>query len=244
METVIAIFVLLSAFVVLLSLFLRSTDSLVHAERKVMSVAFGETVLDDIKVWAKDYSNYSGDWSTWQNFTLPEFPGFVAKAIVSTPQVANPCSHLELGKPAASRLLMTDSFRDIDLVISFDAVQQMSLHARLAEPDRGVEKIQIEPLAGGTSLAPNTEATFKAKLLDADGVVIPDMAFRWSVEPLVGNGMARPQQPDTSIGIVKNAYIGFDGLTRIVPGACKVKAVVRYRGREYAGIFETVEMLP
>lgn len=65
LETSIAIFVLVTAFVIILSLFIRSSEYQVNVGRKVMAVTFGEVVLDDLRAWASDYTNFSGDWDAW-----------------------------------------------------------------------------------------------------------------------------------------------------------------------------------
>lgn len=243
LETLIALFVLLSAFVIILSLFLKSTDYQVNVETKVFSVAFGETVLDDIKVWASDYTNYSGDWSSWNSVTLPEYPGYEARVAVVQPSVPDPCSALEAGKPVPEQVVMNDSFRDLTLVVFHNGGEQTQIHTRLAEPERRIQEIKVEAL-GGTSIAPNTESNFKATMLDSNNEPVEDIVFRWTLEAVTGNGSVRPQIPDSSVGIVRNAYVGFDGLTRIVPGTCRLVASARYRGREYFGEYEFVEFLP
>lgn len=243
LETLIALFVLLSAFVIIVSLFFKSTEYQVNVETKVFSVVFGETVLDDIKVWATDYDNYSGDWSSWSSVTLPEYSGYEAQVIAVQPSVADPCTSLEDGKPVADRVLMNDSFRDLTITILHNGGEQLKLHARITEPPRTIQEIKVEAL-GGTSILPNTESTFKATMLDDANRPVEDIVFRWTLEAVTGNGSVRPQVPDSSVGVVKNAYIGFDGLTRIVPGTCRLIASARYRGREYFGEFDYVEFLP
>ncbi len=244
METLVALFVLLSAFVIILTLFIKSTDYQVNVETKVFSVAFGETVLDDIKVWANDYNNYSGDWSTWSSVTLPEYSGYEARVAVVQPSVPDPCTSLEEGKPVAERVIMGDSFRDVTVVVFHNGGEQFELHGRVPEPERAIQEIKIEVLAGGTSIAPNTESTFKATMLDSNNNSVEDIVFRWTLEAVTGNGSVRPEVPDSSVGIVRNAYVGFDGLTRIVPGTCRLIASARYRGREYFGEYDYVEFLP
>lgn len=244
LETLIALFILLSAFTIILSLFLRSTDHQVNVQTKVFSVAFAETLLDDIKVWAADYDNFSGDWTSWSSVTLPEYPGYEAKVEVIKPRVPDPCTLLESDKPVADRTIMTESFRDITLVVFHEDVEQLSLQTRLAEPAREIKEVKIESRSGGTSLAPFAEAELEAMLLDTNDKVVSDVVFRWTVDSVTGNGSVSPQASDSSIGIVKNAYIGMDGLTRIVPGTCRVSASARYRGREYTGSFEFMELTP
>lgn len=244
LETLLSLFVLLSAFVIVMSLFIRSSDYLVNVERKVMAVTFGETVLEDLRAWAKDYSNYSSDWSAKADVTLLEFPGFKARVSAAHPVVPSPCGYLELSKPAAEQTLMQNSFRDLTLVVSFEGSAQLSLQTRLAEPARAVREVSIREVSGGSSLSPGGEATYQASLLDTSGQEIDDVSFRWTVEPISGNGSAITQEPDTSLGVVKHAYVGNDGVSRFVPGSCRLRAVARYRAVEYVGLSSQVELLP
>jgi type II secretory pathway pseudopilin PulG len=244
LETLLSLFVLLSTFVIVLSLLFRSSDYLVNVERKVVAVTFAETVLEDIKAWAKDYSNYSGDWSAWNDTTLAEYPGYRAQVTAVTPTVANPCGQLELGKPAAEQTLMLDSYRDLTLTVRFDGSTQLTLQTRLAEPARPIKEVSVSAVTGGGSIGRGSQAAYRAILLDSANLEISDVSFRWSVEPITGNGTAITQEPDTALADLKNAYIGNDGVSRFVPGTCRLRAVARYRGIEYVGLSPEVVLLP
>jgi type II secretory pathway pseudopilin PulG len=242
LEVLISLFVLLSAFVIVLSLFMRSAQYQVQVESKVMSVAFAETLLDDIRDWASDYDNYSSDWSAWSNATLPEYPACSASVVVVTPSVANACSQLEQGKPAAEQLAMADSFRDLTMVVRYDGAEQFRTTLRLAEPARRVAEVKVE--AATASLLQNQTTDLQASLLDSASRPIKDVTFRWTVEPLGGNGTATAFSPDTARATLRHVFVGQDGVSRFVPGPCRARAVARYRGREYEGYSSSVVLQP
>lgn len=245
LETVLALFVLISAFTVVLTLFLRSNQSLVQIEEKALAVAFSETVLDDLRVWARDYDNWDSGFGPWSATTLPQYPGFTARVSASVPTVLTPCTQLEVGKPTAEQREMRDSFRDLEIIVEHRNVEVFRLHTRLAEPERMVKEVVVTLVSGNSSLSPGQKATYKAELVDKDGKLIEDVSFHWSVLPDEdGNGTIRNSKTNYSEAELENVFVGVDGMTRYITGRCRLNTVARYRGREYFGQSQAVTMVP
>jgi type II secretory pathway pseudopilin PulG len=244
-ETVIALFVLLSAFAIVMTLFLRSNRALVQIEEKAIAVNFAETVLDDIKVWARDPAQFATGWGTWSNVQLTQFPGYEARVTVVTPVVFTPCTQLEIGKPVAEQREFQSTFRDLEILIEHRGQEVFRLNTRVAEPDRVADHIDVVLSSGASSLSAWDKATYEARLIDDDGNAIEDVSFHWVVTPdALGNGTVSGLITNYAQGEVTNVYRGFDGVDRHVTGPCRVQAVARYRGLEYLGQSELVEMLP
>jgi hypothetical protein len=244
LEVILALSVLITAFGVIIALFIRSSSAIVQVERKAMGIVFAETVLDDIESWARKSTNFTGSWATWSNYTIDEFPDFEARAVVTTPAVFRPCRALEVPKPASEQATMMETFRDLELTVYFKSIKQFSMHTRLYAPDRGGDKVEVTIISGGSPLSGYATADLEAVLLDSAGVAIPDVTFQWSVEPNGGNGTIRRHSPERYQATLVNEYLLLSGVARPVPGECRVKAVCRYRGLEYSGLSTVIEMLP
>lgn len=245
LETVIALFVLLSAFTIVLTLLMRSNRALVQIEGKALAVAFSETVLDDLRVWATDYDNWEAGFGSWANTTLPNYPGFEAKIVATAPTVLTPCTQLEVGKPGAEQREMRQTARDLEITIENQGVEVFKTNTRLTEPARAVKEVQVNLTSGISSLSANQKAEFQAVLMDVNGRAIEDVSFHWRVQPDEGgNGTVRALATDYSRAEFENIYVGVDGVARYITGQCRVEAVARYRGREYFGQSALLEILP
>ena len=95
-----------------------------------------------------------------------------------------------------------------------------------------------------SSLTRDGRAEFRAHLLDSSNKEIEDVVFRWSVLSLGGNGSAEARYPQSWEGTLIHRYVGVDGVHRFVPGSCQMRAVATYRGVEYAGLSQAMELLP
>jgi type II secretory pathway pseudopilin PulG len=244
-ETVIALFLLVSAFTVVTNLLFRSTQALVRVEERAFAVSFAETVMDDIAVWAEDSDNFASDWAIWSNATMVEYPGYVAKVTATTPILFTPCRQLEIGKPAAERREIVASYRDLEIAIESKGAELFRLHTRLAEPERPITLVEVKLISGSTSLAAGGTAILEAVLLDGSNQIVEDVSFRWSVQPDDdGNGTVKSLTTNYAQAELTNVFRSSDGTLRQVAGKCRVMAVARYRGQEYRGLSEPVEMLP
>jgi type II secretory pathway pseudopilin PulG len=245
LETVIALFVFLSAFTIVLTLFLRSNRALVEIEEKALSVAFAEAVVDDIRVWSLDYQNWDRKWADWSAVSLPAYPGYVARVTTTTPRLFTPCRQLEIDKPVAQQREMVVSFKDLEVTIENRGSVVFVFHTRIAEPEREIKGIEVRLNGGGTSLSANEKADYRAVLLDSNDDVVEDVSFHWGVEPDDGgNATVLASITDYAEAEIENVFVGADGVPRHITGQCRLEAVARYRGREYFGKSELVDILP
>lgn len=244
LETLIAIFVMLSAFTVVGALFMRSTQSLVQVEEKVLAVAFGETMLDDIRTWAKDPTNFAGDWSSWNGSQLPTYPGFRADIRFRDQEVFTPCPTLESDKPAAEQQRVSNSLRQLDLQVRSKGRLIYTLSTLIPEPPREADLVVVTIPGGSTTLAKDGTVEIHAALLDTDGNVIPDVPFQWAVIPGSGNGTIARLKTDRARAEFTHVYRRIDGRVVHVAGKCVVQAEARYRGRKYSGRSEELELRP
>jgi type II secretory pathway pseudopilin PulG len=245
LETVIALFILVSAFAIVATLFFRSNRALVQIEEKAVAVAFAETVLDDIRVWARDPIHFATGWGTWSDVQMSEFPNCRARVTAVTPSTYTPCTQLESGKPAPQQREMLSTFRDLEIVVEYQDREVFRLHTRIAEPDRRADSVEVVLLSGSSSLGAWDTATYQARLIDDTGNVIEDVSFHWSMLPdEKGNGTVRGLNTSYAEGQVTNVFRGFDGVDRQITGPCRAEAVARYRGLEISGQSELMDMLP
>lgn len=249
-ETVIAVFLLLCACMVVVALF---HSSLRYSSRVLVHNAaarVAEKQLGMLRVLArKDF--YGPVWGSFTGVPAPDpdEPDFQVAIRQSMDTLKSPCSSLEDMQGGRARTL-SSSYRRVTVTVSWQPVNpanQLSLTSLLGAPARSVNgcTLSVQALDFRSPLPPNDTITFRARLTDGSSNEIPDMMFAWHVVPGVGgsatvsgNGIIDPNHAATlrsgETATFRNTYPHFDvPAWKAVPGAVTVEAVTRYRGIQF-----------
>jgi len=252
-ETVISVFLLLCACLVVVALF---HSSLRYSSRIIVQSAaarVAEEKLAEVRSFARQLGRDFTSTTLWNN----QYPGtatlqesFQVLVQHASFTVYSPCSKLEeqySGDGDTRRL--TNSFRKVTITVSWlpnlpgNQVAVTSLVG--APPLTGVGPVTVDSddLVGNLDF--NKTITFTARLSDGSADVVPDVMFAWAVLPGAGagtgqgNGIIDPNHPDTrrsgQRATFRNNYpLYSDPWGASVKGRVSVMATCRYRGIPYA----------
>lgn len=246
METVLGLFLLVSAFTFVAGLYNHSLGHLQKVERNAYAAQFSRSVFSELRAWAREPGNYLGSWPT--TLTDPDYPGFEARLTVSDVELMSACTDFESTIPSPQQVLMTSSCRRVQAQILFEGSQVFTVTSLIKEPERTPsDTTPVVVSARGALPTPlDREATieFEARLLDESGAEIPDVHFSWSVEPIDGNATIKEVARNGTVATFENVYILRRGSRIFTGGKCKVAASVQYFGETYRGTSEEIELSP
>jgi hypothetical protein len=251
-ETIISIFLLVTAILMSGALMQASFQYQKMSKQRVEASAIAESTLDEIRAWANTMSagryNYNSDWSPYRGASRQD-QGYRV-LIDSRPdsvRLASPCNALEAVHGANGRFL-DSSVVPVEVRVEWGSSDFVSLLTYIGEPARRTASVDVQQTGG--SLAPNGFSEFSAQAVDANGDTIEDMMFRWYVQPVgatPGMGSLNPPwggqlNPPTASGprdgrssSLKNSFRQVDGAWVVVGGDISVQAVTFGHGREVTG---------
>jgi hypothetical protein len=251
LETVIGFFLLLMLFLGALRMFDAGLFYSAKAQKKAAAVAVAQRVLSEMKVYARSHTG-SGlgfdDWSSWDGLDQldSEAPEFRVRVTVKDQILKSPSTQLENSYPIANQKLLSDSYKTVEIRISWsEDSQNYTLPALIGEPTRPLPiTVSVAPTSGSSpTLAQDSSAAFEATAFDADGTEVKDCAFQWEVKPGDTNGRMEAQRPtNTSTFTHQIAVPNMPNLYTTGPAA--VRAYVTYHGTIYEGKSTPFTLLP
>jgi Tfp pilus assembly protein PilV len=242
LETMLAIFLLLTVLTFVLELYCRSFQNLTKVEQTFQATAFARDTLEEVRVWARDPVHFSQPtWAPFANVTDSRYPDFAIQTEVAAAELNAACTAFEDGLNAADRLTMPNSARTVTLSVIHRGVAIFELSSLIAEPERRLAamnpvRVVANPVAPDP-VAVDGEVEFQASLLDSAGAQITDVEFTWSVLPgpevptagiRPGNGMIVRVSRDGTKAVFKNRYERTDGTVDHTGGVCRVVANAKY----------------
>lgn len=246
-EAVISLFVLLTAFTMVLTIYSRSLNHLTTIERNASAARFARNVKADLAQKAKDYEYFkSADWSSFDNVTSADFPGFEARVSVAPVALARPCTDFNRVWPTDQQTFLDASVYKATVTIFHNDSKLFAFIMHLSEPAATVREttpVEITLVSGDLSgVTPDGEAQFQARLFDSADREIPDVAFQWSIVPVTGNATISHQTRDGEKGVMTNLYTSY-GTAIYTGGEVRVRASTSYRGVVYTGESDGVTLL-
>jgi type II secretory pathway pseudopilin PulG len=245
-ETVVALFVLLSAFTFVAALYNQSLSHHRNVERKEEATRFLSNTLEEVRAWAGQPANYLlPTWAPFSSVTDPRFPEFEVRVEVASANLSGSCDSLEQAKDPADRVLLTGSARLVTATVLDRGREIQSVSTLIIEPDRAAQTVEVFPVpATPATLGREAEAVFEARLLDVDGEVIPDVSFNWAVVPSTGNASISSVNSGLGQGTLRNTNSYYAGPVYYTGGKCLVEASTSYRGVQYIGLSDEVQLAP
>jgi Tfp pilus assembly protein PilV len=249
LETVIAIFILLTAFTFVAALYASSLSHLREAESKEEANRLLLNTMDDLRVWARDPANYaSAVWAPYLSVTDSGFPDFEVRVQTSPVRIAASCDAFEASKPVSERVTLNDSAKRVTAEVRHKGRVLTQLTTILPEPERTIrvaDPIVVQPISGlSIPLAREEEAVFQATLIDSAGDAVNDVSFSWAVVPSTGNASIFEVNPARDQGTLKNTNHYYAGPVYYTGGKCRVEATATYQGIQYTGLSDEIELAP
>lgn len=258
LEAIISIFILAGAILMSGALLQSSFQYQSRSKQRVEATVLAQRIMAEVKAWAWRQSggkyNFNTDWSPYRSAQRTE-GGFTIR-IESSPgsvTLASPCTALEAHFGSEGRSL-NSSVVPVRVTIDWGTSETLSLLTYVGEPPRIADRVVVRQTGGSTG--PNGISQFSARAFDAAGEEIPDMMFRWYLQPTSATpgmgsllppwgGQLLPPVPmgprDGRTASVKNTFRREDGTWTVVGGNVSVQAMVQGHGRERVG--ETIVRL-
>lgn len=241
LETVIALFVLASAALVVVALYHSALQRTTQTRQGALARLIAERTMAQIRAEAAEKPFRVVEPTTLsRSFPDPEFLSYNVTVTVTRTTLTNPASALQ--KPTEPQIfpLMTD-VASVEVLVSWGSGEEFRLNSLLDEGEIPLASVVV---SGPTSpLGGSAEASYSAQALDAEGREIPDVRFIWWVDAMTGNGSVTADPVDNT-ATLKNLTRGYDGVWYVQPGKCRVAALARVRGKEFVGYSDEITLLP
>ena len=264
-ETLVACFVLVSAFVIFVAMLQGIFDSSTQLQLKAKASIVAANQLARIRDWSRQsttgHPNFDGLAAHFNgNVNDAEWPLFKVTTTITTPAMFSPCTELEKVHTVSPLIHnMSESYRKLVLDVSWDSynpARTARFVTLLGSPQRKIRAtnpVVVTPEAGlpGTIPSSGCAIRFKAQLMDDLNAPVPDASFHWNVWPITpipnatgGDGSVVADNNGFT-ATYNSVYTAPDGSSQSIPNSyCVVRAVVRYHGTEYFGDSPTMFVGP
>ena len=250
-ECIISLFMLACGVVVMVNLYDASMRHSLSVEKRNQVTQMAEEVLDSVREWASDSNNFISTWAPYTSASLtdPRYPGVTA-SVRAQPGGFDLLSPFA-DDPQARRI--PNSVVPVRVEASWEGRPdtRVLLFTYIGEPPRpGLEvggtppALAVQLTTGVDPLPVNGTMDFEARLTDSNGEVIPGLVFSWSVEPdpaSSGNALVERLTYEGDRARLTHHFPGPAGFTS-VSGAIKVKARVRYSGKDFEGESAVIQL--
>ena len=201
LETVIAMFVLIGAVLVIVSLFHSSLRYSTMVESRQLATVVAEKKLAQIRAWSRQPTPGGFNYDTIDTYPKgpapdPDYPAFTVTTEVKDQLQASPCTTAESLHGARARF-MRQSVKLVRVTVSWharDPSKRVRLTSWVAEPPRGPCTLVLSPASPPVPVPrhdpPNSlgAVTFTVKAVDRNNRTIDDVFFNWSWKPGTGKG--------------------------------------------------------
>jgi Tfp pilus assembly protein PilV len=247
-ETMVAIVILMIAFMLVFNLLHTSLRYGRRVESQIFASIIAEKKMEEIRDWATQKSgtqyNFESNWSYYSGSVQADsgFPEYKVSVSVRDALLLSPCDAVEAASPGSARRL-SGSAKKVKVTVSWDSsdpTKGISILSLIREPPRTFATMTVASVSAiPNPLSRDASVQFSAKARDNNGNVINDMILVWYVEPMTGNGTVE-QSSDGSTATFCNHIRMADGSwghsPENPPGnnpKCKVKARAVYCGVEH-----------
>lgn len=261
LETTVALYVLISALLVIAALFHSGIKARTETnKRRQATEALRRAHTQAMELNARDLGGRYGfdqirdDWQPSHVEPVPDYPDFEATYRVSDQPVFSPCSTFELDRYPTNQQLILGSRLRVELeVVGLGQTVRSSFW--LSDPPREVhptDPIRLRRTSGQDPLPIFDPATkgpgniYEATLYDKYDQPIEGATFNWGIMPVTGNGSIfwdldfnnRAGKRARLFNFVVTEF----GDISYRPGLLRLECRSRYRGVEYEEIIDAVEM--
>jgi len=248
LEAIVATFLLLSSFLIIVNLFHSGMRYNTRIENQQLAAMLAERHLEQLRSWSElstaGVYHYDNLVAIYHGATsVPaDHPTFTLSTRVVDEQLYSPSSTLELGLPPGTLLRrLNGSARKVEVVVSWTGSQVAvtSLFSRPPADFRALNAITVSPVGSPSlPLAQNASADFRAEAFDSNDQAIPGLTYQWEIVPIDGNGTL-VQARDGSTATLTNA-VDVAGEVYHTGGSLYVRASARYHGRTVQGLSSVV----
>lgn len=262
-EAIVAIFILLAAFVVMVRLFHTGIRYQAMVDNENIAALLAERQMERIRGWSRRAHGCPGsthafsDWTEMPGlvaFEDPEFPGFEIQAQSTVQVLYSPCSLFEAIQPTTQQRRIEQSLRRVLVRVAWSRREHLLVSLVGLPTDTSTTRPTVTVShTGASSLPPDASRALTTGAVNHDGRPVPDLFYQYVVRPTVGDGgggqgaVGGPR--DGRSAVVRNAIYdvtpessGGPNVMGYGAGNCTVRAVARYRGWELNGESDALQM--
>jgi len=219
METVIAIFIITFAILIMAALFRSALQGAKRARKVTVANVLANRRMEEIVYWAGEGNNFA-NWAPINvTATDSQFPDFT----VSSESVAytqySPCSETETRFPIDQQRTMIASARNVRVRVVWaptsDSRNKVELTAVVGGAPQTLAAVNMTTLA---SVAATSAANVTAGATDSGGQPIPDLFYIWNLSPLDGSAEVKPSRDGRMLKITNSIYDPATGSQIVAPG--------------------------
>ena len=240
-ETMVALFLLVGAIVLVTQLLNRSLSYGRRSEQRLQALMVADRTIAQIRAWGQTPANFRSSWAPWngQIITDPLQPSYQVQ-ITCDPTgrpLLSPCTGLEGGFGAMAKVL-NRSIVPVRVQVAWGsgASDNVVLFSYVGAPRYGLAAtptVSVTQIAGSLPLAESATAQYQAQLADSTGTTLSDVTFQWEVIPLTGEATlltgTDPRSGRTAT--VQSSYRLSTGISGFVPGNIGIRSLARYCGQ-------------
>ena len=241
-EAIASIFILTAGSLACFTLLIQAFRYQAASEITTQGIVFAEQSLRAIRQWALIPANFDSDWSLYsdQLFSMAD---------------ADFESRVKVGATLDIIPQVLDCARSVEVTVSHRSRKVVSVSGFIASPvrePRATDPLVVEALSPTTSLSTNASLEYAAVLYDVHDRAIPGVYFEFSQESVASPG---PPAIDPGYGFIEQRSPNRAFLFHLLygptppdpnilhdPGRLKVKALARYRGRDYNGEADELDL--
>ena len=242
LETIIALFLLTSAALVVVSLYHTALQRTTRVHQGATARLLAETALAQARAEATQPFTLVNPSTLAKSYEDPDQPGFQVTVRSSMASQPNPCSSLLPAFPASDRQILNSSAANLEVEVTWnDGRESYRINSLVEE---GIAELGTLIVTGSSGpVAGSGTSTYTVEARDTNNNIMQDLGFLWWVEPGTGNAMIAANKVAQS-AVLTNLTRGFDGVTFVQPGTCRVAVMARYRGKEVMGYSGDIVLAP
>jgi len=246
LEAVIATFLLLASFLVIVNLFHQGLKYSVRIENQQLAAMVAERQLEQMRSWSEKGSagvyNFDTLISVYNGTSsVPtDYSQFTVTTSVVNSLLYSPSTTLEKGlatSPTVVTREIQNSARKVDVRVVWGSnqVAVTSLFSRPTTDFAASNPIQVTLVGSATlPLGQDLSADFKAQARDTNNQPVTDLTYQWEIVPVSGNGTL-VQTRSGSLATLTNA-VNVAGEIYHTGGSLYLRASARNHGRMTEGL--------
>ena len=221
METVIAIFVITFAVMIMAALFRSALDGAKRTRKIAIANVLADKRMQAIVHWAGQGDNFS-DWSSVDGASAADaqFPDFNVRSDAEAQVIYSPCSEAELRYPPGDRRALFVSAKKVRVRVTWtptsDPRNKVDLLSVIGAPPQPLQAVKMTGTIN--PLSPLSSLTLNANGRDSDNDNIQDLFYLWTLSPLTGYGQIAPSRDGRKLVLKHRNYDPTSGGYRPAPG--------------------------
>ena len=257
MEAVIASFLLLSAFLVVVNLFNSGLGHMSRTENQQLAAMLAERELERMRIWSETLNgtqyNYTSPGLASFSVSVADYPGFAVATRVTPTGLYSGCSNMEQAIASVAplrqpRYLPGQASKVVVTVSWANGQKSLKLASLFSEPALRFSANPINISGGSTSLAPDGSADFSASAVDSNGQPINGLMFSWSLLPIDGAGTLDAARDGSTARLTNRIYgppfnaPDYVGTVVHTGGTCQLQVSAMYHGKVFSANTSVVNL--